>query len=807
MHKYFGILLLLLISIITTSCGDMFMQSEKDNGGLSGINAATCELDPEAFAAILEEDISDDIKCLDEKLDLFVNIVRTDRPGFISKTTLKTFIKSGALEGVDDDITEVIDAIFDLSFLILGGDRGYISQEGKEKLVDMLLYFNKHIWKVYKKFTSDDVVNYTRHMDDRQVVYNEFVRIATKIRSVLEQDRGGEVHRIDSEKFLAEFFGSTPDTYNSITSLMFLKKVFLGGQKFDLTYLELEDALYKLPELALVAFDLVKSEKFNFADDLRSMMLVYNKDVELARNLLHYGADDLEQLFTVYDVFSALDSLVPDFMKDIALRKYPREIIDIKTALFESNNGKHFTSKEMDTLFGIMNDIFNEGEFFFRVYEAYKSDLDSRSELTISFENFPTRNEAEREYLENFSRIVNNYKYIKGTFTAPYFSFEYYRNPAGYMEIMALEKGVHLLFKKFGRENPNARGKYKYDMTLDQTVAFINKIKRFLRDNGITTVGRKDGGEAVGTAENLVLMSTLFQNQSDGCDTDTVCMEVPEITEFLVGLLTALSVKDFFIEEIKSICPNVDPFDPNAPDSHRISVQCFRENFIEVLKRPIKGDGNSLSQYMPLLYSYIQELTENVDPNGVPTESDDYVKFLSETEAFTRTCTNYDNGDSLPMKSTDAFAVFAGLLNVESTILRFDTNQNNKMDGSKSHNEVLSAYYEVYEGAIQGLVAPNGGFMEKLAKPIFQYLVKYGTVPDTANFNSLWDFVKFLLKVNKRADATRTTIATILKTLGDQSENTKLHPFKCTECLGSPSSSCEPDDGSWDYDWTIEEFK
>jgi hypothetical protein len=808
MHKRFGTFLLLLILSITTSCGDMFMTDEKDSGGMSGINAATCELDPEAFAEILERDISNDIKCLDKMLNTFVEFVRTDRPGYISKDTLKTFITSGSIEGVDEDITEVIDAIFDLSFLILGGDRGYISLEGKAKLVDMLLYFNQHIWKVYKKFVNEDTVNYTRHMDDRQVVYNEFVHISKKVRSIFSQNRGGEVHRIDSEKFLAEFFGATPETYNKITSLMFLKKMFIGGQKFDLTYLELEDALYKLPELAVVAYDFVKTKKFDFSDDLRAMMLVYNQDVKLAKDLLFYGNDDLEQIFTIYDLYSAFDNLIPDFMKDLALRKYPREIIEIKSALLESNNGKHFTSKEVDSLLALITDIFDEGEFFFRVYEHYQEELDSRGELTISFENFPVKDEVEKEYLANFSRIVNQYKYIKGTFKAPYFSFEYYRNPAGYMEIMALEKGVHLLFKKYGRANPNARGKYKYDMTLDQTVAFIHKIKRFLRDYGITTVGRKDGGEAVSTAENLVLMSTLFQNQSDGCDADTVCMEVPEITEFLVGLLTALSVKDFFIEEIKSICPNVDPDIPGVPDNHRISVQCFRENFIEVLKRPIKGDGRSLAEYMPLLYSYIMDLTKDVDPNaGLPTESEDYVKFLNETEAFTRTCTHYDDGESLPMKSTDAFAVFAGLLNVESTVLRFDTNQNNKMDGSKNHNEVLSAYYEVYEGAIKGLVAPDGGFMEKLAKPIFQYLVKYGEVPDTKNFTSIWAFVKFLLKVNKRADATRTTVATILKTLGEQSENTKLHPFKCTECLGTPGTQCIPDDGDWDYDWSTEEFK
>ena len=211
------------------------------------------------------------------------------------------------------------------------------------------------------------------------------------------------------------------------------------------------------------------------------------------------------------------------------------------------------------------------------------------------------------------------------------------------------------------------------------------------------------------------------------------------------------------------------------------------------------GTGNSLADYMPMMHKFLTEMTETL-PEGSPvTDSGDYLKFISETEAFTRTCTHYDEAKTelVPMKGDDAFAVFAGLLNLESTLLRFDINGDNRLNGDKSNNEVLNAYYEVYQGAIKGLVAPNGGFMEKLAKPIFQYLIKYGTVPDTSNFGSIWDFAKFLLKLNKRADATRTTIATVLKTLGEQSENSKLHPYKCEECLRDPNYECLPEGNEW----------
>ena len=88
-----------------------------------------------------------------------------------------------------------------------------------------------------------------------------------------------------------------------------------------------------------------------------------------------------------------------------------------------------------------------------------------------------------------------------------------------------------------------------------------------------------------------------------------------------------------------------------------------------------------------------------------------------------------------------------------------------------------------------------------IAKPIFQYLVKYGEVPNTDQFRSIWKFVRFILKKskNKNADISRTTVSTILKVIGEQSENADLHPFKCEECLRDPTVECIPEGDGWQY--------
>ena len=368
---------------------------------------------------------------------------------------------------------------------------------------------------------------------------------------------------------------------------------------------------------------------------------------------------------------------------------------------------------------------------------------------------------------------------------------------------------------------PVARGGYHMVLNtknlqpgqFDRSVyGLVKDFKWLLKDQGLAVVGRKNGGELQRVADNVVLLSTLFQYQSNGCKktldgakVPEVCMEVPEVTEFVIGLFTAIGIKDFFTEEMLKVCQTeLDQFD-------RIDPECFRRNFIKIVRTPNPKDGNiSIADYMPQLNKYFDELIKDV-PAGQPiTTSPDYMKFMAETEGFTRICNNYEDGDKeeVWLKEDDAFAVFAGLLNVESTMNRWDLDENGRMDfeNKDGDNEVLNAYYTTYEGAIKGLVAPNGGFLEKLSKPIFQFLIKYGRVPNQKNVSDLWKLAKIVVsKSARRADAKRVTIATILKVVGEENGKSDpiKHDYKCRECI-DPGSNCQPEPNPTDPDeWSL----
>lgn len=816
MDKKIKLLAMTVITLGLSSCGDLFMK-EKSDSGLSFNNALSCEADVKEFANIMKSDIEPTIRCLQDQLHTFIDLVKTDRPGYISEKVLIKFLKTGAIDLGDNDITPILKSIFDLTHVITGGQRGYVSRQNFDKLIEFLLKFNQNMIPVYREFSDDDInITYANYKLKKARVDIHLGSIARDLSTLLNRNRT-TLDQIDINKFLDSFFAEDLLMAEKVKSLLFLKKVFLGGHDDYLTYIELDRALAKVSKLGIVAYDLMKLNSFKFTDEPITLVETYKSDVQLLKESVHYGPNDEEVLFSLQSVIDVL-SIFEIKTFGIEIEKYLTEMRVLKGVLIGKNGGVNVHSSEFHRLINHLEFVVKQTYYFYRVYTRHQDVLESRAPLSIEFDKLPTTSDEE-EYLNNFTRIVHNYKFFKGSNSTAVFNHEFHRNPGGIVEISIIEYFAKLIMKGYGEERKDARG--GYHMTLDQTTDLVSDLRFLLKDLGIIKIGRRDinaedndpttgkkpvDGEqsVIGAAENFVLMSTLFQYQSDGCNNDKVCMEIPEISEFLVGLVTAISIKDFFAEamEAEDAC--------NVPAGEAFPVSCFRKNFVKVMHKTITGDTRSIADYMPSFSKYLDDMRGTTDIDIDPSGSDDYNLFLGEMESFTRTCNAYSNGTSIDMSGSDAFGVFAGLLNLESTLLRFDTNGNGKLDGmKKKSNEVLTAYYDVYEGAIKSLVKKQislGNLSDKLAKPIFKYLIKYGKVPEM-QARSLWQFVKFLLKFNKRADASRTTIATILKTLGEQSDTAKDFPFDCDECI---DNDCQDQAGPyWDrsvYDSEAERY-
>lgn len=401
----------------------------------------------------------------------------------------------------------------------------------------------------------------------------------------------------------------------------------------------------------------------------------------------------------------------------------------------------------------------------------------------IDFSEFSSSNSD--LYMDNFSRIVSNYRFFKGKFESPYYSDDIKRNADAVFEISVIEYLAKVAFMEYGVRDESVVGKYKIDMDIFKR--FLIDFSDFLEDNDVLLPGR-----AANTAETGTLMSTLFQYQSNGDG----FIEVPEIVEFGVSILAGLEVAESFVDNVEVECDK-DEFD-------RLNPTCFRENFHAGLTKERGNKKKKISSYLSRLNQFFDHATQ-----------DEKIAFVKETENFARLCTNFSDGREIPLVKNDMMAIFGGLLNVEQTMARFDHNRNNILDPHE-----VDEGYDIYKSAVYAILptkGPEGSeepMLTFLADEFYKYLMKHKRVLDIPmegwfgqkkfgknlkqTFSELTDFLKFWWFENKSVPADRITIGTILTTLSNFSPEATANPFPCDrllvplklqeKCVANPSS-------------------
>lgn len=784
--KFYAILVTSIL--LFSSCSDM-SKSKKNPPGVDITNLISCELDAKAFENIATQNIESDIICLQSQIHSFLELVETDRPGFVNQRVLKDFLLTGPIEIDAEELLPMIDAVFDLSYLVFDMRKGEISRAQFDSLISFLSEVNKNLFPLFSILKESDPeeseLSYADYLYQRRQLLKYSRKILDSFKTLFE--KSSEAKYIVIEPFLSNLV--TEEVMRKIQSVLFAKPLILGGLKDRLSVSELEGIIFKAHDMVALYYDISHLSRFGFLDDFEKMLSVLESSIYSLKQVLDVtlSSDDHVGLFSFDDIINALE-IFDVGIGGIDLSKYKTELMMVKRVLLKTQ-GEFFTPTDMRSIMNILYSQLDKGEFFHRIFSHYKNQILTRAPLSLNLSGFPVMSAQEQVYKDQFARIIHEYRFFKGDRKTAFFGFDYDRNEVGIFEIALLEFAISELMQDFGQRDDRARG--GYHMTLDQTYQMVRELRHFLADHGIIYVGRKGGGEMTKTSENIVLMSTLFQFQSNGCDKNSVCMEVVEFTEFLQGVLISLNLKSTFTDALRQRC--ADSLDPYG----RVLHSCFEREFFNVINDDnIDGKGFSMKEYFPLVTSYMKELIGNSGSES----SNEFKNFLFQTESFTRACTHFSNGDTVPLSDADAFSVFAGLLNIESTMIRFDLNQNGQLDAPRrGFNEVMHAYDSLYKNAIEGLVAPNGGFMRRLSLSIFKYLIMYGKVPDQSQFKSIWQYIRFIMKFNKRAPASRTTIATILKTLGQQSDSAKEHPFKCDECLMNPEIECIPEGDEW-YD-------
>jgi len=734
-----------------TSCGDLFMAKKSDDAG-SFNQFATCKLDTKALARIGEEKITGDLICLKENLHLFIDVVKTDRPGNLSLKELKKYITKN-ISDIKPEVLESLGAIFDVNSLIYGDHPDYIAKENVDKLVNAFIDINEIIvsQKVFEYFSDKDDVSFKEHTRRRGIIFQALKAVGNRLSiEFVKNSRSIDIVSF-LNRFKTEANGKKLDKFKS---LLFVKRMFLGGQESLLGSADLKRLLDSLGEFGKVGYDLnhlphIDDSNYEEVD----LLILYKEAAEILVKNLYFKRNDSTAVMTLENVKDIVRNFVGIENQKWIKDAYDPTLLKVKKILFE-NDKKEFNGNEIHILF---NDIISmnlkRGVFFYRAFEKNRDVLLSSEAITTPFDNVYIENDEEEKFLKDFNRIVMNYRYFRGKHFAASYSYDIKRNALGIFEI----SGIEVLMQKISESYCVEDASYGVGCNLRsrELVKALTDVSPVLEGEKISYPGRSQN-----SAETIALMSSLFQNQSD----TNVNISVEEMSEFALGLFSSLQISGVVQDKISEVC--------TTDEKDRVLPECYRENFKELL---LAGDDSEV----------MADRFINLN-NFIHSASTDVSSYIREIELFTRSCTQFSDGVDVPVSSGDQFSIFSGMIAIEQIMIRFDLDRNGYLD----YDEV-DASFEIYKGAVTSLIPV--GFLKPMAKTFFLYLMTYRKLPNISAIDdeSKWQtwkrvakegihFARFAARSKRKkkklvnaAKPDRFTLATILKTLSAESATTK----------------------------------
>lgn len=754
------IIILFLLSLLTLSCSNDLKKSEikKEKFSLP----LSCEIDSDAFSNIVKENIEPEIDCLGETFEFFIEAVKTDRPGYLSKKELLNFAKQQMPEQVDN-LNVAVKAMFYVGQLMFAEDGQYLHGDHVKDIIDILKVVNREIISIYFNLVTDKLSHpLSYHQKKRSEGMAAVEKIVESMKKVFKKERT-QVDKVSILDFLQLFqTDKNFDTIEVAKSFLFAKKLLIGGESHSITHTEFLSIIENLPHLVSLAFDIIRFEKISFENEAGWIEFFKAIIVHARENIIQKDLNTNEVIFTTRELLNGLKSikrLEPDM---IDFSPYKDLALEVKELLV--GKGEGFTGHQLNGLLDEAQQILSQAQFVQETYQYFssyiegeKGKLDPKLKppgLGYSLESFPVKSAQEDAWKKELIRVLENYRVFKVENQAPIYSNQYERSLRGVLEIRLVEyllKKVIVFYENkmpcdssiFPTKFRCEKEDYSATITKYQIENLINKFSPLLIELEVILPGKE-----IAMAENITLMSALFQFQSNG---DSL-VDVPEVTEFLVAIMAGSSFGGTLFESFEQECP---------VNKERVDVACFRKNFFDNLWNNKEIDYR---KFLPRLFQAVNKL-----------DIDEQVDLIASVSQFARACYQYSDGEEIPYNKGDMLSVFGGMLFIESTLLRFDENSSNVMEWW----EVEKAYKTNFKTAIAGFLPESLSDNQKYK--IFQYLIKKMKIPKTIQ---ALGWLLFKPNKKKRSDADRMTFASIIKIIRIESEKSReekrgIPPYNC----------------------------
>jgi hypothetical protein len=696
--------LVIISALLLTSCGYMSDKPVENIDVYKTDELQTCQIDLSRLGEIFKADQKQQIRCLQENFVQFTKYVRSKHPGAITEDELGIFVKK-FFQGQSDAIIKGLSLIFQLNMILLKDEADRISHSSISPLFEILVEVNQEaviLSNIIKRMDEP------KNQKDFWLLREQFnlatARFAKSAVGVIEKSPGIP-QKLNMRAFIIDMskkIGDQEVDTETINSFIFSKKVLVGGDEEIITTDELKNVITKLPQILGLVFDVYYSKAENFKTRSDEMKF-YLTSIRTLYSTILFKQPDFELLNS-----KELVKLAEKFFKEYDVESFKPSIEALKVR-FIGGKKDSVTLKDLDVVLNIFHDFFEKVYFNTVTYDdAVNTYILSKNsplkDKEITFKPLPGydvfRDKARLDQLfTSFHDTAFNFRYFrdKASGTALY-DRVISRNNVGFNEVNISKWLSWKLLKAYGQTDSAGQ----LQLTMNQFSQFLLDAKPMLVEfklwsPNFTTFSR-----------NAVLLADLFQNQSNGDQ----LIDINEATEYIGMLLTAVEVSGRFSNNLTFLCdPGINAADPVY------ETNCFNENFYDVILNKL-----GYKKSFPRLANYVATASK-----------DETMNYLKGVEGFARD----NNAPGVPVNRRDSTLVIGALLNIETTFIRFDKNNDNIID----YDELSEAYF-TYRSSIIALAGLKGD-QEKYAKGIFLYMTSRMEIPKTGTWLSDLQFATF----------------------------------------------------------------
>jgi len=685
----------------------------------------TCQLNAERLKLILEENIQQDIHCLELNLNQFAGFVKRKDDRYINKNELSKFITKFFKQD-SDAIIQSLDLLFDLNYLLLKGQKEDLTISKLPKLFEIFNTVNEH--GIPLKIIFDRINNGESYLEYKDAISALTSKASEEIAGILNAIDGNNnsLNIISIIKSLQQGHETSID-YDLIKSLLSFKKLFLGGDKEVISNSEVLNILSNLEEITRISIDLLHIDEFNLENMEDLTFFVFNKIQSVRDLLFQLGQDEI--IFN-HDDLILIGQEVLNLQKiNINLENLEESIIHIKTNIIGGNPEK-YSFADINTLFDFAEELV--GRFYFNevTFDYFRETLDKNEKIdrltrpNLSKYEILSRSVIYRNWKE-FNYIVSNYRFFLNEDGRQYYTNEYRRTSFGLNVQTLLRWGFNKILKVYGHPkiDPNT-GNYLFHVIEPRELRELaSQMEGLLRELGSwPRFFNKFAEEATNSSD-------LFQFQSDGDG----YININEATEYVSNIINGSGIAKEVFDIMPEYC------DVLEKEIVGFDVNCYRKYLFYILFERL----NYKNHYQKLYDYYIFYTQDELD------------KYLKNVETGTREIAD----DNIPMGVVDLSRLLISMSNIESTFIRYDKSLNNILD-----RDELDVGFPVFKKIIMEF----GGLkqtQESLAISTFLYIVKYMDVPTPVKLIAFHVFGR-----KKNISAKRVNVATILAIISQASQ-------------------------------------